>query len=313
MFIPKQSHAAARTTARLLTVVCLALFGIALASFCPSGHAQERFEVSFDSKLSGVTFDKPSKGVAVSQKTAIDLITQGCIEIGTLTLGSLHKDNFIKAALKKVEGYGGDTVILDKTTHNVTRYKYRCQYWLHTMMGQPYCPEWVKTDPYPATAYITSAQVFRCENDPTHYQELRAKQLAKAYKDRGTARLKVKDFDGAMADYTKSLESDSRQFEPYLYRAIAYMDKRDYDRAIADCTAAIRLDPDDARPYIVRGWAYHLKQEYGRAIADETEAIRHDSKNATAYKIRALAYEQVGDAARAAADRQQAKELGGRQ
>jgi hypothetical protein len=82
-----------------------------------------------------------------------------------------HKD-LTKAALKKIEEYEGDTGTLEKTTSQVTRYTTKCLYWLHSTTGQPFCVEWVKTDPYTATAYKTSAQVFRCEYDPSQYPQL---------------------------------------------------------------------------------------------------------------------------------------------
>jgi tetratricopeptide (TPR) repeat protein len=56
-------------------------------------------------------------------------------------------------------------------------------------------------------------------------------------------------------------------------RGVAYAKKRDYDRAIADYTRAVRLDPQDGYGFFHRGEAFHDTGDYGRAITDLSQAI----------------------------------------
>ena len=49
---------------------------------------------------------------------------------------------------------------------------------------------------------------------------------------------KQKQWDEAIAKYTKTIELDPKLAVPYGNRAYAYYNKGDYDKAIADCTKA---------------------------------------------------------------------------
>ena len=71
-------------------------------------------------------------------------------------------------------------------------------------------------------------------------QELR-QTLAIAYHRRGTAYASKKEYDRAIADYTKALEIDPKHISAYNDRGLAYTSKGDYERAIADVTRAVEL------------------------------------------------------------------------
>ena len=81
--------------------------------------------------------------------------------------------------------------------------------------------------------------------------------------------------------------------------------------AIADYTKSIELDSKDAWAYYDRGIVYNDKKEYSLAIADYTKAIEIDPKYAQAYINRADAYEAKGEKMLADKDRQKARELEG--
>ena len=65
----------------------------------------------------------------------------------------------------------------------------------------------------------------------------------------------------------------------YHRRGIAYAAKRDFDRAIADYTKAIEIDPEHVGAYNDRGLAYTNKSDYQRAIADVTKAVELSAKS----------------------------------
>jgi tetratricopeptide (TPR) repeat protein len=74
----------------------------------------------------------------------------------------------------------------------------------------------------------------------------------------------------------------------YYNRGLGYGAERDYDRAIADYTKAIELAPKFANAYNNRGTVYGITGDHARAIADFTKAISLDPKNANAYNNRCL-------------------------
>ena len=84
-------------------------------------------------------------------------------------------------------------------------------------------------------------QIIRgCSGVINSRQELR-QTLAIAYHRRGTAYASKKEYDQAIADYTKALEIDPKYVGAYNDRGLAYTSKGDYERAIADVTRAVEL------------------------------------------------------------------------
>ena len=63
----------------------------------------------------------------------------------------------------------------------------------------------------------------------------------------------MEDFDGAIADYTKSIELKPSSANTFLNRSSAKQMKGDLDGAIKDCDAAIRIRPHFSSAYLVRG------------------------------------------------------------
>ncbi len=64
---------------------------------------------------------------------------------------------------------------------------------------------------------------------------------------------KKRDYDAAIADYTKAL-SVNPEVLVESSRADAYLQKGDFDHAIADYTRAIERDPGDWLAYNGRAW-----------------------------------------------------------
>jgi tetratricopeptide (TPR) repeat protein len=65
--------------------------------------------------------------------------------------------------------------------------------------------------------------------------------LPVVYHRRGTAYASKKEYDRAIADYTKAIEIDPQHVGAYNDRGIAYTNKGDYENAIADVTRAVEL------------------------------------------------------------------------
>jgi hypothetical protein len=99
----------------------------------------------------------------------------------------------------------------------------------------------VQADDREDCSSIDVDQIIRgCSGVINSRQELR-QTLAIAYHRRGTAYASKKDYDQAIADYTKALEIDPKYVSALNDRGLAYTSKGDYERAIADVTRAVEL------------------------------------------------------------------------
>jgi tetratricopeptide (TPR) repeat protein len=117
---------------------------------------------------------------------------------------------------------------------------------------------------------------------------------AEAYNNRGSMYTFKRRYDQALADFDKALELHPRYAKAYYNRALAYYYQGNYDRAIADLSKAIELSPKDAEAYNNRGLAYDQKQDYDKAIQDFNVALILNPKLADAYFNKAVSCERSG-------------------
>ena len=105
---------------------------------------------------------------------------------------------------------------------------------------------------------------------------------AEPYNNRGIARYAKGDLDGAIKDYTRSIELKNPEiYLPYNNRGLARSAKGDLDGAIKDYTEAIRLKSDYANAYRNRGIAWDNKSDYYSAIADYQKCLELGDKEPT--------------------------------
>ncbi len=118
-----------------------------------------------------------------------------------------------------------------------------------------------------------------------------------------------KDYNGAIAEFTKIIQADPQFAQGYALRGAAYREKGAYDEAIADFNSAIRLDSRNAGVYSNRGLVYSELENYEQAIADFTQAIQLDPKYDKAYHNRGSAYRKLQKYEQATGDLVKAIEL----
>ena len=124
---------------------------------------------------------------------------------------------------------------------------------------------------------------------------------AAAFDIRGSARLRIGDIDGAIADQTAAIRLQPNVAMYYGNRAITWTEKGDVQHAIADYNEDIRLAPT-ADSYNNRGYFWLRQGDADQAIADFTQTIKLDPNFAKAYATRGEAWRQKGDLDRALAD-----------
>jgi eukaryotic-like serine/threonine-protein kinase len=129
---------------------------------------------------------------------------------------------------------------------------------------------------------------------------------AEAYQLRGLALLELKRFGEALQSFDRYLALAGTP-GPDFYRArgSAKMQLRDYLGAVEDYTRAAEAAPD-SEVLAHRGWAYWFADAWRPALRDFDEAIRLDAKNGDAYTGRGLARVMLGNVGDAVADADEA-------
>lgn len=126
----------------------------------------------------------------------------------------------------------------------------------------------------------------------------------------GNLKLTNKDYDGAIADFSRAISLEPSNVGYYLIRGNTKKKERDYPGAIADYTRAIKIEREDKDAmYVIRAEAREQMGDLDGAIADYTRAIEISPKFADAYHSRGLVKQKKGDAKGAAADLARAKQL----
>ena len=118
----------------------------------------------------------------------------------------------------------------------------------------------------------------------------RKKEPFKAYFFRGIAKYYLGDNQGAIFDFTKTLEIHPFYSRAIFYRGVAYAGILDLNNSLKDLNNAIKLDPYNADFFIGRGAVYLQLNKYDEAIKDLDEAILIDPNKSLAYLNRAIAY-----------------------
>jgi len=119
----------------------------------------------------------------------------------------------------------------------------------------------------------------------------------------GNLKLRNRDYDDAIADFSRAISLEPSNSGYYLIRANAKERKRDYAGAIADYTRAIEFAREDkAVLYVIRAEAKEQTGDLDGAIADYTRGIEFDPTFYGNYNLRGLAKQKKGDTKGAAAD-----------
>jgi tetratricopeptide (TPR) repeat protein len=109
-----------------------------------------------------------------------------------------------------------------------------------------------------------------------------------AYWARGSVKVGLHDFDGAIADLNATIKLSPTNEGAILLRGFCKFNTKDYIGAEADFTDAMRLQTNEADLYNLRGLARANVHKRDDAIADFNQALHMDAAQSEVYRNRAM-------------------------
>ena len=103
-----------------------------------------------------------------------------------------------------------------------------------------------------------------------------------------------KNTPAAIAEFTKGIESDPKEYRLYLNRGRAYGSLKDFSASIKDLDKVIALDPKNDYAYAIKGFGLYLTKEYQTAIYSLDQAVRINEKNVNARYWLILSHDALG-------------------
>jgi tetratricopeptide (TPR) repeat protein len=101
--------------------------------------------------------------------------------------------------------------------------------------------------------------------------------------NRANMRFQLTEYDSALSDYNKVIESGSRNSSAYKNRALVFVQKKDFSNAEKDFTTAIKLDSGNRGNYFNRGLYYNQTNQDEKALADFNKCLQFNVKNDSIY------------------------------
>jgi tetratricopeptide (TPR) repeat protein len=112
----------------------------------------------------------------------------------------------------------------------------------------------------------------------------------KLHRYKGDSEIGLNKYDDAILSYTKTLSLNTNDTASYKGRAEAYRQTEQWEKAIRDYNVSIQLDSQDAVTYFGRGACLYVIQDYDLAIKDFNASLRIWPRVATIYLHRGYAY-----------------------
>lgn len=129
------------------------------------------------------------------------------------------------------------------------------------------------------------------------------------YRKRAAERLYIKDYQGAISDYSQSLEIESENANAYNDRGLAFFNSGDVAAAVQDYSHALRINSEEPAYYFNRGFARLEIGDYQGSIQDFTATLRFLPQDAECYFQLAEAHRLAGDCEKAVENYTQALQI----
>ncbi|MBN2121374.1 MAG: tetratricopeptide repeat protein [Candidatus Omnitrophica bacterium] len=197
----------------------------------------------------------------------------------------------------------------------------------------------IEIDPRHAGAYLGRALAYISQNkldeavlDLYKIIEINSNYSSKAYSTLGGVAFLRRQFDEAIANYTKAIELNSFDSKSYVGRALvfslkgvpeaqsedfSFMDDFASDekgnlllnQGISDCSQAVEIHSDFFYAYLMRAFLYGLKKEFEKGISDCNAVIEKLPEYPDAFNLRAFIYYKKEDYEKALNDVNKSIEL----
>jgi tetratricopeptide (TPR) repeat protein len=129
------------------------------------------------------------------------------------------------------------------------------------------------------------------ELDPDGKKSPQRHFVDQAYFGRGNLRARIKDFSGAIEDFTRRIASRPTDARAYVQRGSCAYQLQDYHAALKDFTSAIELDPaSDYSLYNKRSDTYYKLGAYRESVEDLTRSLELNPDQPEVYFNRGLTY-----------------------
>ena len=119
--------------------------------------------------------------------------------------------------------------------------------------------------------------------------------IALPYSNRGLAKKRAGDLEGAMADYNAAIQANPGYPTGFLNRGNLYFLQKKPDLAIKDQNRAIELDPNNYLAYANRGAALASAGQYDQALTDFNKSLSLQPNFQDGLSNRALTYYTMGN------------------
>ena len=131
------------------------------------------------------------------------------------------------------------------------------------------------------SAYANNSDINKGLKDEQSYQlnfqklkQGKPSSPAEIYYNRGNARYKLGDKQGAIQDYNQAIKINPNEAKAYYGRGNVRSDLGDKQGAIQDYNQAIKINPKDAEAYYNRGFVRSKLGDKQGAIDDYNQAIK---------------------------------------
>ncbi len=109
---------------------------------------------------------------------------------------------------------------------------------------------------------------------------------ANAYNNRGNAYAALHDYQKAIENYIQAVSINSQDEDFYNNLGNAYLKTNQYAKAISYYDKVIEINPRCIDAYLKRGTAYYFLRDYRKSLADMDKILMMDSNNKIARECR---------------------------
>ena len=118
---------------------------------------------------------------------------------------------------------------------------------------------------------------------------------AEAWRRRGTARYRQKNYAAAIQDFSKAVELDPKDGYAFAFRCGAKIELGATKRVEDDCEQALKLVPDMAEALNNLAWLHYRRREYSKGLPFAERAVKADRTEAAYWDTRGHLLEGLGE------------------